>query len=167
MNQKQREFLIKKIQESVKSKVGALEKQMPEAPSLSAILNESVLNGTFELKPIEEIKTSIIDNTLRMQVKNQSLLASDWRGSKPVYGIYAEHLFVIPEKYKNLKDKYDAKVADLRVEISELNRSAESLIVRIQLASDKTLDVMISEVDDMGNVSLMDTKLKLLGSSQS
>lgn len=36
------------------------------------------------------------------------------------------------------------------------------LVTRIQLASDKTLEKMISEVDDMGDVSLMDTKLKSL-----
>jgi len=34
--------------------------------------------------------------------------------------------------------------------------------MRVQLASDKTLQKLINEVDDMGDLSLMDTKLKML-----
>lgn len=73
-----------------------------------------------------------------------------------------EDLIIIPDNFKTLKD--DATVHNQAIEqkVNELKIQAESLETRIQLASDKTLQKMINEVDDMGDISLIDTKIKLL-----
>lgn len=42
---------------------------------------------------------------------------------------------------------------------------SEGLCTRIQLASNKTLEKMIAEVDDMGDISLVDCTLKALMSN--
>ena len=40
-----------------------------------------------------------------------------------------------------------------------------NLITRIRLASNKTLEKMINEIDDMGEISLFDKKLKQITGS--
>ena len=47
-------------------------------------------------------------------------------------------------------------------EIDLLKVQLDTIEVRVQLASDKTLQNLVNEVDDMGSLSLIDTKLKLL-----
>jgi hypothetical protein len=44
----------------------------------------------------------------------------------------------------------------------QLQIQLETLEVRIMVASDKALQKLINEVDDMGDISLIDTRIKLL-----
>lgn len=54
---------------------------------------------------------------------------------------------------------------DIYIEHLKAIRQFEGLCTRIQLASNKTLEKMIAEVDDMGDISLVDCTLKALLSS--
>lgn len=47
-------------------------------------------------------------------------------------------------------------------QIEELNIQLQTLEVRIMLASDKHLQKLINEVDDMGDIKLIDSKIKLI-----
>ncbi len=71
-------------------------------------------------------------------------------------------LFVIPKEYDELWTDYRKNDEERKQRIRQIQIECDTLVTRIQLASDKTLEKMISEVDDMGDVSLMDTKLKSL-----
>jgi rRNA maturation endonuclease Nob1 len=58
-----------------------------------------------------------------------------------------------------------SKVIDkVNQEIAALKLQLETLEIRIMIASDKVLQSIVNEVDDMGDIRLIDTKIKLIGS---
>ncbi len=69
-------------------------------------------------------------------------------------------IFIIPAAYDKLKKDCEKRRSDIYKQIADMEMQAESLITRITLASDKTLQRMIDEVDDMGDISLMDTTIR-------
>lgn len=163
MNQAQRSFLIKKIQDTNKVIIDAYRNAMPERPNLSNYLLNAVMSGTFQIKTTEEIKDAI-----RKKALNST--RSNWMAGKHAFNSTSEteitiacgDIFIIPEEYRLLENEYQAKVKALNDKIGERQQQMETLIFRIQLASDKVLQQLISQVDDMGNLSLFDEKLKLL-----
>jgi len=163
MNQAQRNFLIKKIEETIKARVKALEDSKPEYPSLNNYLLHAVMSGNFELQPNEEIKKILLQKALNAK-GNEDWLGNHWgMANKSLVAFKADEIFVIPEEYRERARICREKQSELQEQISTLRIQSETLITRIQLASDKTLQKMINEVDDMGDISLIDTKLKYLG----
>jgi len=163
MNQTQRSFLIKKIEENIKHKIKALEDSKPEYPSLNNYLLHAVMSGNFELQPIEEIKKILLQKALNAK-GNEDWLGNHWgMSNKSLVTFKADEIFVVPEEYRKRANECKMKQAELQEQIYNLRVQSETLITRIQLASDKVLQKMINEVDDMGDISLMDTKLKLIG----
>jgi len=163
MNQAQRKFLIDKIEESTKAQVDAIKSAKPEAPNLSNYLFHAVMSGNFEIISNEKIKEIIKRKALNSKQGNSVWMSNDtWSSSDNKISFIPEEFFIVPEQYSILRKEYDDKVREINNRIAEIQAQANSLIIRIQLASDKTLQTMINEVDDMGNISLMDSKLKLL-----
>lgn len=164
MNQTQRNFLIKKIEDAVKIRINALESDKEDAPSLNNYLLHDVMAGTFKIRSNEEIKEMIKQKALNSKAGKENWMSN-------TDGMYSSdrrlcfnpmEFFIIPEEFKNRFNSYTARLNKKREEAHKLRLQADGLITRIQLASDKTLQKMINEVDDMGDLSLMDTKLKLL-----
>jgi hypothetical protein len=162
MNQTQRSFLIKKIEAGVKAKKDALYNSIPPSPSLSNYLLHAVLSGTFEIVPNEEIKKIIKQKAVTSNDRDEWMGNSWQRSNKTDVVFKASDIFVIPKEYREVQEKYLTEKAEAERQINELVLQSDSLITRIQLASDKTLDKMIAEVDDMGDISLVDTTLKNL-----
>lgn len=162
MNQSQRTFLIKKIEESAKTRTKALEFAKKEYPNLSNYILHEVMSDRFNLQSIEHIKSVIKHMALNTKSNNQWMNEDRWGSSNNKITFNAKDILVIPETFNELKREIEDHNLKLQNEINQINVQSESLIVRIQLASDKTLQTMINEVDDMGNISLMDDKLKLL-----
>jgi superfamily I DNA and/or RNA helicase len=162
MNQAQRNFLIKKIEESIKNKIKALDNNKPEPPSLNNYLLHAVMSGNFNLRSTDEIKKTLTDKALKAK-GNEDWLGNRWgMATKNNISFTADEIFIIPEEYKILFEQFKASTTEINQKIHDISVQGESLITRIQLASDKTLQTVINEIDDMGNISLMDTKLKLL-----
>lgn len=163
MNTQQRNYLIKKIEESVKCREKALRDSLPKEPSLSNYLLHAVMSGTFEIKTNDEIKEMIKQKALNAEAGRDSWMASGSAFSdRRELAFKAKDFFVITEEYKIVLAKYTQERDRIQQEINTLCAQSEGLITRITLASDKTLQKMINEVDDMGDISLMDTKLKAL-----
>lgn len=164
MNQAQRNFLIKKIEDQKKAAVNAYESAMPDAPNLSNFLFNAVMNGTFEIKSNDEIKEMIKQKALKSKKGHSNWMASGYAFSSNdnELSFKAYEFFIVPDSYKKLREEYLKEKERLNEEIRKITIQSDTLITRIQLASDKTLQTMINEVDDMGNISLMDSKLKLL-----
>lgn len=167
MNNTQRNFLIKKIQEGVEIRMRALRDSMPEEPNLSNYLLHAVMSGKFDIISNEEIKEIIRQKALTSKQGHSSWMASN-KGRYSAFGnmedlvFKANEFFIIPEDYKGLLKEYEDRRDKINEEMATLSIQCDSLVTRITLASDKTLQTMINEVDDMGNISLIDTKLKLL-----
>lgn len=167
MNQAQRKFLIDKITQSVNETVRALTSSREDEPSLSNYLFHVVMSGTFAIKSNEEIREMIREKALNSKSGRDS-----WLGTRSIYGgnnrseisFEATDFFILPEEYKKVRMEYEDRQKQLDAHIYNLKMQSDGLITRIQLASDRTLQTMINEVDDMGNISLMDTRLKELTS---
>lgn len=166
MNQAQRNFLIDKIKKSLTDKIKELRENKPETPSVSNYLFHAVMTGDFDIKSQEEIKQAIKNKALRSKEGQNWLVGKDrWGSTSKNVEFGIEDIFILPPEYEKLQNEYFNTYRELEATIRDMELKADTLITRIQLASDKTLQRMINEVDDMGDISLLDSTLKLLNSS--
>lgn len=165
MNQVQRKFLIDRIEKQVKISIEALNNNKPEAPNLNNYLLHRVLSGNFKIKSGAEIKEAIRQKALTAKA-NQNWMTgerSSYNGYRArEFKLDVNDLFDVDEEYKTKQNEYREATAKIDEQIRKLSIQGDTLVTRIQLASDKTLDRMINEIDDMGDLSLIDTKIKLL-----
>jgi hypothetical protein len=167
MNQAQRKFLIDRIEANVKAQIDALNHSDTEQPpSLENYFYGLALSGKLEIQPQEHIKKVMSDRAMKHTAQRYS---ETWLGTsqgdlinKASVKIQIRDLFVVPKEYDDLWNEYRKNDEEKKQRIRQIRIECDTLVTRIQLASDKTLEKMISEVDDMGDVSLMDTKLKSL-----
>ena len=165
MNQTQRNFLIEKIRKQTEITASALTSSKKESPNYNNLLLHAVLSNKFEIVSIEAIKETIIKKA------KEARSGQDWlSNSRSAFSSYdrGEVVFQIKDIFKFSKeiqdqmDEWKAESDKIREEICNVTVQAENLILRIQLSSDKVLERLINEVNDMGDLSLMDTKIKLL-----
>lgn len=163
MNSTQRKFLVDKIQEKVTARVKELQEQRLSYPSASNYLFKAVLNNELKLQSEEVILEAIKQKALQAK-EGSNWLSEEYMGmnKENTIKIAIKSLFVLPEDYyteykrvKEFNEKIEAEIKQLKIE-------KDSIEMRIQLASDKTLQNLINEVDDMGDISLVNTKLKLI-----
>jgi hypothetical protein len=164
MNQSQRNFLVEKIEESVNARVRVLRDSVPEYPNLINYLHHKIMSNDFDIKDKEELKQQIIDRCINTKDgKNWNEVSrSSWDKNNTIkFGL--TDFFIIPPEFQEKLDEYESENKKIRQEINLIESQSDTLIVRIKLASNSTLESMIKEVDDMGDLKLMDTKLKALG----
>lgn len=161
MNQQQRKFLIEKIEKKTKITVDALKSSIPDAPSFSNYMMHAVMSGNYDIIDKDAIKALILKKAL-----NSKEGRSDWMGDSQAFGSRTQlafkpkEIFIVPEEYTTIHNEYAAKRKQIEDDIAAIQIQCDTLVTRIQLASDKTLQKMINEVDDMGDISLIDTTLK-------
>jgi hypothetical protein len=166
MNTVQRKYIIDKLTEKTKLTIELLKKSVPEPLSLNVNILHRVMSNDFEIRTTEELKKIILEKALKAgSNKNirEDWLGNSW-GTSNRTGVHFtfDEFFIIPEEYIKLREEREAAVKSVEAEIRTLQVQLETLEIRIMVASDKTLQTLINEVDDMGSVTLIDTKLKLL-----
>lgn len=166
MNNQQRKYLIEKITERTKTKIKSLETSIPEVVSLNVHMLHKVMSNDFQIKPIEELRAIVLEKALKAGQRKE--FREDWLGNpwgtanKANVAFTLDEFFVIPDEYLKMRQDREDKRKIVQEEISKLYLQLETLEVRIMLASDKVLQGIVNEVDDMGDISLIDTKIKLL-----
>lgn len=163
MNASQRKFLVERIQGKTKERIETLKKSLLQYPSASNFIFKAILNDKLELQPKETILEAIRKKALAAKE------GENWLSEERI-GFYKEShirlllssLIVVPDDYMQESRRVKEHNDTINAEIDLLKVQLDTIEVRIQLASDKTLQKLINEVDDMGSLSLIDTKLKLL-----
>lgn len=161
MNQKQREFLIAEITKNTELQVRELSSSKPEKPNLENYIIQGLLSGNISLKSSDSIKEYFI-NLIKNATGSSSLLESG-RWNEPqgdTIKIPAKVLFEYPKEYLDRIESWKQESIEIDKKIDSLKSSSKGLIVRINLASSRTLELMINEVDNMGQISLMDNTLR-------
>lgn len=79
MNSTQRKFLIEKITEKVKTKIGVLKKSIPERISLNVYMLHKVMSNDFEIKSTEELKKTVLQKALK--AGQERSIREDWLGN--------------------------------------------------------------------------------------
>jgi hypothetical protein len=163
MNTTQRKFLIERIQGKVNIKIESLNSMKMKYPSASNYIFKAILNNNLELQPSEVILDALKRKALNAK-EGENWLSQARMGyeKETTITLKIEELIIYPSDYNDELIKVRAHNEDIDLEINELKIQLDTIEVRVQLASDKTLQNLINEVDDMGDLSLMDTKLKLL-----
>ncbi len=163
MNQVQRKFLIDKIQEKTKAKVKELRDSELQYPSASNYIFKAALNNELKLRSEEHILKAIKNKALNAK-EGANWLSEERMGSNKESTIRLDLTDVIdlPLDYFKEFERVKSFNNNIRKEIGELNIYLDTIEVRIQLASDKTLSQIIKDVDDIGDIKLIDSSLKLL-----
>lgn len=162
MNQAQRKYLIDKISEKTKSKIKELSDQKISLPSASNWIFKAILSDNLQIQSQDHILNALKTKALASKEGENWLSSERGWDRERVVKLKLQDLIVLPEDfYLAMEDaqKHNTKINE---EIKILQSQLDTIELRIQLASDKTLQKMINEVDDMGELSLIDTKLKLL-----
>lgn len=163
MNTAQRKFLIERIQQKTKDRIELLKKELLNFPSASNFIFKAILNGNLELQSNEVILEAIKKKALNAK-EGENWLSEERMGFNKETAIKLQivELLVIPNDYKEELQRVKEHNKSINAEIESLRMQLETIEVRVQLASDKTLQNLINQVDDMGSLSLIDTKLKSL-----
>ncbi len=164
MNTHQRNFLVEKIQEKTKKQLDELNKQNPAYPNLQEILFHAIMSNALQLRKPEEILDCLKQRALKSGDdgnRNSWLGHNQGEINKEVKFSSAE-IFVLPQEYLDAMKEYREKEAEIQKQRIKILLQEENLILRIQLASDKTLQSLVNEIDDMGDITFIDDTLKIL-----
>jgi hypothetical protein len=156
---------MEQIQKTSYDRIKNLKDQIGAEPKIGRFIYEAIMSGNFEVKSQEEIRNSLRDKARAGRGSENWMTSSRAFSSSSTdsgeLSIHISHLMELPSDYVKEHDEWKARSEAIWSEIYSINSQTSTLLIRIQLASDKTLETMIQEVDDMGNISLMETKLKL------
>jgi hypothetical protein len=156
MNQRQRDFLVETIIKKANEHIYNLESKLRglSPPKLSSYIIEAIQDGTAKLNS----DAHIFEGTKSAALKKTSWGNSeDGENEKWMKLIYEQ-----PSEFKIVYDRWQLESATLQVTIDDLKVKRDTLVMRVKLAPDKRLDVLMTEIDDMGDISLMDNKLLLI-----
>lgn len=165
MNQKQREFLIKKVENVHTRQARDLKK--PQRPSFSNYIIAAVLDGSVRLKKSEELYATIKDRVLNMSSNDNSMFNTKSRrwndddDEDDIFEINAKDMFEEPEGHKIAWKEYQDKMDAYNKAVLDLDSTKDTLIMKIQIGSDKVLDRLIEEADNLADLSLMNEQLTL------
>lgn len=164
MNTSQRKFLIEKIQSETKKKIEVLNKEKLEFPSASNFVFKAILDGTLKLQPHEHILEVLKSRALNSKEGENwlSKQSMSWGKNSHINFENYSDLLIMPENYQIELDRVRAFNKNISEQIDSLQMSLNGIEMRIQLASDTTLKKLINEVDDMGDITLIDTTVKML-----
>ncbi len=169
MNAQQRKFLIDKINSRVTAEIKALESSKPKRPDVRALILSELMKGNVIVKSSEELNELFKKRAFEQIEEGRD---SNWLSNESGRGwgsfnettvkLKVEEIFNLPPNYHTLLEEYNRQCEEIRAKVVELTCQLDTLETRITLASDKVLQTMISEVDNMGDISLINTKIKLL-----
>lgn len=163
MNAQQRKYLIERITEKTRAKIKILEEGKEKYPSAPNYLFKAILNGTLELQPPEVILEALKQRALNSK-EGYNWLSDQSHGweRESVVKLKIKDIIITPEDYTKELERVREHNEKIHNDIVQLQQQLDTIEMRVQLASDKTLQRLINEVDDMGELSLIDTKIKSL-----
>lgn len=161
MNQKQRDFLIDQVNKTRKARIEELKALEPKEPSLSAFLHQAVMDGSAILKSQEELMKAFKTKARTAAEKGDKFLETSYRyrsseDEGATLTIDPLAIFEMPTEFSELKRKYLADKLIYIGALNAVNAKVDGIITRIQLATDKTLDTIIEQIDGMGAMSFTD-----------
>lgn len=166
MNDKQREYLLKSVTTVYSNQVDALRKKRVKKPSLNNYLVAAFLDGSIEFADIENLKAKMREAVVKMP--DQAQLVELDRKSYGENQVETENvkvpvklIFKIPQAYQVELAKWQAQEGIIDKDIAELTAQLKTIEVKIHLGSNTQLDKLIAEADNLGEISLINSKLML------
>lgn len=165
MNQKQRDYLMDSINNTCNEQIKKLNGTIPDKPSLNNYLVASFLDNTVQFADINILKKKMRESVIKMG-KGEILVSTDNRGfynnredEKDYVKVIPEDLFIIPEQYKKAITVYEKKKKEIEKQINILENTKKTIMLKLQIGSNAILEKLIEQVDNMGDLSLINTQL--------
>lgn len=166
MNQDQRRFLIDQVEKTCKEQVEKLEEKVPEKPSLNNYLVAAFLDNSIQFADIDALKKKMREMVLRFGSDEQLIKKGDhWSRKKKeddedeIVEIPAQDIFIIPEAYKKALKEYEDRKAEIEKEIEKLEHISRTIVLKLQIGSSAALDKIVMQVDNIGDLSIMNNQL--------
>jgi hypothetical protein len=172
MNQKQREFLIKRIETTAKEMRDRLNAERPRPPSLNNYVIAAILDGSIELQPFESIQRHVKELVLRLGPSDALVnrRRDRWHDEDTAIEneitLDAEQLFILPGRYREALAEYEIARADWERRADEAEAVKETLILKIQIGSDAVLNRLIEQVDNLHDLQVVNSRLLLTTGSE-
>lgn len=171
MNQHQRKFLLDEIDKQYRRENEALRERKPRAPSLNNYLIAAILDGSAVMRPLVEVRDAIRER-VRDLGKGETLISSSerrrWgRGSDDEedaqnINIPALLLFEEPPAYAEKRAAYLEALEKWKVEAEILESAAGAMKIKVQVGSDKAMEVLVDQADKLCTMSLSASSKLLL-----
>jgi len=172
MNQHQRKFLLEAIEKQYKRESSELQERKPKEPSLNNYLIAAILDGSFVIKKQDRVRELILDR-VRTLGKGEALLQSHGyfgrrrdEGEENCIMLPASLLFELPKPYDKEFAQYESDLAKWEAEKAALESSIEALRIKVQIGSDKALEVLVEQADTLCSMSLTASNKLLLGNGK-
>lgn len=168
MNQTQRDYLIKQADRTYTKQREALDEQEPTPPSLNNYLVAAVLDGSFQLQPVESVRETIRLKVLKLGPSDALIHDEDdgWssrrkRNTENAITLPAESLFVVPAAYLDALVIYEAAKEKWEQEKRQLEEIMETVKLKLQIGSAKSLEKLIEQADNLADLNIVNTNLLL------
>lgn len=174
MNQHQRKFLLEQIEGIYKAERNELHKRKPNPPSLNNYLIAAILDGSAIMRTTEELKEAL-RTRVRDLGKSETLTASSRSygyGSSRNEDEDVEEmrlpallLFESPPAFAQVQEAYEAARKQWDEECKNLEASINAMRIKVQVGSDKALESLVDQADNICRMSLSASSRLLLPSA--
>lgn len=167
MNQTQRDFLIKQVERTYKRQYEALKESEPSPPSLNNYLVAAILDGSFQLQEVDDIKAAIKTKVLELGPSDALIESSSYSYRKrkdedeDIVSLRADLLFVLPDGYAEARSAYDTALVEWQAQLDQLEQYKETIILKIQIGSPQVLAKLIEQVDNLADLNIVNANLLL------
>lgn len=170
MNEKQRDYLIKKVDTTFNQQMEKLDRQEPQKPSLNNYLIAAFLDNTIQFASIDVLKKKMKARVLKMGHGDSLVDEEDEdgysirrrRGNKNgmhVVKCTAEDLFILPKGYAEAYDKYKNDHEEWEKKCEGLRAVHETIETKIRLGSDEVLAKLIAQADNLVDLNIVNAQL--------
>jgi hypothetical protein len=176
MNEAQRKFLTQRIDNIYKAESEKLRKKIPSRPSLNNYMIAAFLDGSVKFNDIDILKKKIRDRVLKMGSESQFIESKNKRGydwdddddDAPTHTVMlnAEELFIVPEAYLVALREYEAAKEKVTSALANLSAQHDTVTLKIQVGSSKALDKLVEQVDNLADLTIINSQLTLGSNDQ-
>ena len=140
MNSTQRKFLVERIQQKVKARIEDLRNTQLRYPSASNFIFKAILNGELKLQESDVILSALKEKALKAK-EGENWLSEERMGMNRERTVLLkiQELVILPKDFNDEMARVIAHNAKIKEEIALLEVQLDTIEVRVQLASDKTL----------------------------
>jgi hypothetical protein len=169
MNKDQRKYLLDTLAAQHKAEQEKLRDRRPKEPSLNNYLVAAILDGSFRMRPSEDVRKAIRDR-VRDLGRDESLVTSAtnrWnrRSEDEDVGMVnmpALLLFEEPEGYAVARKAYEEARERWDAEYMALDAAFKAMTLKVQLGSDAALKSLVDQADALCSMSLSAANQKLM-----
>ena len=169
MNKDQRKFLVDFIEKEGRKLLEEHDRTRPREPSLNNYIVAAILDGSFELRPRDEIERAIRERVLALGPGDTFVSKQDrhyygkrdTREEAAFVTLDVRILLTMPPQYQQEQDQYDAQLVAWKTKRREIEDIQKTLTIKVQIGSDKALTTLIEQADNLGDLRLVSSRLQL------